>query len=347
MSESFNQITEMDMINLRKGLIKLVLLLSFISADGASTKRTGLPSEIYQTPTTKEDVDSLKLVLQNKEEVVDCVDIDLHGDYCLALKLSGILSERPSIKVYLNQNIVRNCSSSGICTDHGALYKNTRLQEASEGCEGIPFANIHENLTGEYIVISNTTTKRLKASFNLTFCKGGKSDDEESLKVNLEYKGKPTDCVSQSRPNYDGFCLQLRFGDQPVKNKAFRCFLHNQLIYDCSANGSCTAHGILQGNTRPSYTVENCSGIPFANVVPTAMGQYACEVEDETRLIEDEFHLHFCNGSPPIYNKTEAKVEEHLEKNSTSNSHITTPVVIAPSIIALVVLLGCRVYILC
>ncbi|XP_066987583.1 uncharacterized protein [Macrobrachium rosenbergii] len=271
----------------------------------ASVLQAGIQDD--QPATKMEDVDTFKIGLQfkeSKEKWVSCTGIDKHFDYCLAPRPAGMFSRGQKFKFYLNNRLVYNCSPSGVCTDHGVLKGNTRIKVASAGCEGLPFANINKDLIGEYVAIVEGPTKRLKASFNLTFCNG-----EKSLTLGLDLRETAADCISKSV--HDGYCLSVRMDGQPIKNETFRCYLNNTLVYNCSAEGVCTGHGILQDNVRPKYVAGDCFGIPFANVVPQAAGKYSCVVEDDTFLIEASYELSFCserNNVDPILTKNGVEV---------------------------------------
>ncbi|XP_068223959.1 uncharacterized protein [Palaemon carinicauda] len=225
----------------------------------------------------------------------------MHSNYCLALTPAW---PRRGFKFYLNNRIIYNCSSSGRCTDHGVLFKNTRIKAASDECKGLPFANINEDLTGKYTAIIEHPEELLTASFNLTLCNKERSE-VKSMKLILRFRGQAAECVSQF--NHESFCLTVENDGQHFPSKAFKCFLRDRLIYKCSENGGCTGHGILQHNVRPDYVTKDCYGIPFANVVPEATGKYTCIVEDDTLLIKADFDLHFCNETNNLH--------LHLKKN--------------------------------
>ncbi|XP_064104728.1 uncharacterized protein LOC135214396 isoform X2 [Macrobrachium nipponense] len=276
-------------------------IVALCLAAGPGLQAGKIPLQNDQPATKKEGVDAFELRLQFKEKLAHCVDVDMHVDYCLAPRPEGVFSRGKKMKFYLNNKLVYNCSSSGVCTAHGALKENTRIKVASEGCKGIPFANINKDLIGEYVAVAEDPPERFKASFNLTFC-----NREKSLELSLELRGEAANCVSQS--HRDGYCLSVSMDGQPIQNKAFKCYLGSHLAYECSTERVCTGHGILRDNIRPKYVASDCYGIPFANVVPQAEGKYSCVVEDDTFLIEASYDLGFCSGSHSP-NITESQME--------------------------------------
>lgn len=262
---------------------------------------------------------SMELNLESEGSRKSCIDPVDHQGYCLSLKLDGWqIAKTRAFKCYLKDELVYNCSSNRLCTDHGNLLKNTRPIEAVEGCDGIPFANINHDSVGEYIC-HLSDDPAIKASFKLYYCY-----EKEKLNVRLLKNNKEVECIRPETADTKGYCLAVSEKGDYMNN--FYCSLNGEPVYTCQTPDQCQGKGILQESkgggkyTIPRDISNACWGIPFVNMDIKMIGNYSCYFDTGNKLINGSYEVKVCHQNSFSEETTQTDDTDNNPKQESGNN---------------------------